>query len=126
VCSSDLPPLPLPDKPSIAVLPFTNLSGDAEQDYFVDGFTNAIITNLSKFPEFFVIASNSVFTYKGKPVRISDAGRELGVRYVLEGSFQRSADKISVHAQLIEAASESHIWAQRYDVAPEEIRFTKL
>jgi TolB-like protein len=113
--------LPLPDKPSIAVLPFTNLSGDAEQDYFVDGFTNAIITNLSKFPEFFVIASNSVFTYKGKPVRISDVGRELGVRYVLEGSFQRSADKISVHAQLIEAAKETHIWAQQYDVAPEEI-----
>jgi TolB-like protein/class 3 adenylate cyclase len=113
--------LPLPDKPSIAVLPFANLSGDAEQDYFVDGFTNAIITNLSKFPEFFVIASNSVFTYKGKPVRISDVGRELGVSYVLEGSFQRGADKVSVHAQLIEAANESHIWAQRYDVAPEEI-----
>jgi len=113
--------LPLPDKPSIAVLPFANLSGDAEQDYFVDGFTNAIITNLSKFPEFFVIASNSVFTYKGKPVRIGDVGRELGVRYVLEGSFQRGGDKISVHAQLIEAANESHIWAQQYDVAPEEI-----
>jgi TolB-like protein/class 3 adenylate cyclase len=119
--SAEAMALPLPDKPSIAVLPFANLSGDAEQDYFVDGFTNAIITNLSKFPEFFVIASNSVFTYRGKPVRVSKVGRELGVRYVLEGSFQRVADKVSVHAQLIEAASESHIWAQRYDVAPEEI-----
>ena len=119
--SAEAMALPLPDKPSIAVLPFANLSGDAEQDYFVDGFTNAIITNLSKFPEFFVIASNSVFTYRGKPVRVSNVGRELGVRYVLEGSFQRVADKVSVHAQLIEAANESHIWAQRYDVAPEEI-----
>ena len=113
--------MPLPDKPSIAVLPFVNLSGDAEQDYFVDGFTNAIITNLSKFPELFVIASNSVFTYKGKAVRINEVGRQLGVRYVLEGSFQRGADTLSVHAQLIEAATESHVWAQQYDVAPEEI-----
>ena len=113
--------IPLPDKPSIAVLPFVNLSGDAEQDYFVDGFTNAIITNLSKFPELFVIASNSVFTYKGKAVRINEVGRQLGVRYVLEGSFQRGADTLSVHAQLIEAATESHVWAQQYDVAPEEI-----
>jgi TolB-like protein/class 3 adenylate cyclase len=113
--------MPLPDKPSIAVLPFTNLSGDADQDYFVDGFTNAIITNLSEFPELFVIASNSVFTYKGKAVRINEVGRQLGVRYVLEGSFQRGADKISVHAQLIEAATETHVWAQQYDVTPEEI-----
>jgi len=113
--------LPLPDKPSIAVLPFTNLGGDAEQDYFVDGFTNAIITNLSKFPELFVIASNSVFTYKGKPVRVGDVGRELGVRFVLEGSFQRGPDRISVHAQLIDATTESHVWAQEYAAAPEEI-----
>ncbi len=113
--------MPLPDKPSVAILPFANLSGDAEQDYFVDGFTNAIITNLSKFPELFVIASNSVFTYKGKAVRINEVGRQLGVRYVLEGSLQRGADKISVHAQLIEAATETHVWAQQYDVAPEEI-----
>jgi len=119
--SAEVAALPLPDKPSIAVLPFTNLGGDAEQDYFVDGFTNAIITNLSKFPELFVIASNSVFTYKGKPVRISDVGRELGVRFVLEGSFQRGPDKISVHAQLIDAATQSHIWAQEYTTAPEEI-----
>lgn len=113
--------LPLPDKPSIAVLPFDNLSGDSEQDYFVDGFTNEIITNLSKFPEFFVIASNSVFAYKDKAIRINEVGRELGVRYVLEGSLQRSADKLSVHAQLIEAASERHLWAEQYDEAPEKI-----
>ena len=113
--------LPLPDKPSIAVLPFTNLTGDSEQDYFVDGFTNEIITNLSKFPQFFVIASNSVFTYKGKAVRINEVGRELGVRYVLEGSLQRSSDNISVHAQLIEAASEKHLWAEQYEATPEEI-----
>jgi TolB-like protein/Tfp pilus assembly protein PilF/class 3 adenylate cyclase len=115
------PPLALPDKPSIAVLPFTNLTGDSEQDYFVDGFTNEIITNLSKFPEFFVIASNSVFTYKGKAVRINEVGRELGVRYVLEGSLQRSSNNISVHAQLIEAASEKHLWAEQYEGTPEEI-----
>ena len=115
------PPLALPDKPSIAVLPFTNLTGDSEQDYFVDGFTNAIITNLSKFPEFFVIASNSVFTYKGKAVRINEIGRELGVRYILEGSLQRSSNNISVHAQLIEAASEKHLWAESYEGKPEEI-----
>ena len=113
--------LPLPDKPSIAVLPFTNLTGDSEQDYFVDGFTNEIITNLSKFPEFFVIASNSVFTYKDKAVRINEVGRDLGVRYVLEGSLQRSSNNISVHAQLIEAASENHLWAEQYEVTPEEI-----
>jgi adenylate cyclase len=115
------PPLELPDKPSIAVLPFTNLTGDPEQDYFVDGFTNEIITNLSKFPEFFVIASNSVFTYKDNAVRINEVGRELGVRYVLEGSLQRSNNNISVHAQLIEAANENHIWAETYEVLPEEI-----
>ena len=111
----------LPSKPSIAVLPFTNLTGDSEQDYFVDGFTNEIITNLSKFPEFFVIASNSVFTYKDKAVGINEIGRELGVRYVLEGSLQRSSNNISVHAQLIEAASENHIWAESYEVMPEEV-----
>ncbi len=113
--------LPLPEKPSIAILPFTNLTGNSEQDYFVDGFTNEIITNLSKFPELFVIASNSVFTYKGKAVRINQIGRELGVRYVLEGSLQRSSDNISVHAQLIEAASEKHLWAEQYKVTLEEI-----
>ena len=115
------PPLALPDKPSIAVLPFTNLTGDLEQDYFVDGFTNEIITNLSKFPEFFVIASNSVFTYKDKAVRVNEIGRELGVRYVLEGSLQRSSNNISVHAQLVEAASEKHLWAESYEGKPEEI-----
>ncbi|MCK5365589.1 MAG: hypothetical protein KAR22_21585, partial [Gammaproteobacteria bacterium] len=94
---------------------------DLEQDYFVDGFTNEIITNLSKFPEFFVIASNSVFTYKDKAVRVNEIGRELGVRYVLEGSLQRSSNNISVHAQLIEAASENHMWAEQYEVTPEEV-----
>lgn len=113
--------LQLPDKPSIAVLPFANLTGDPEQDYFVDGFTNEIITNLSKFPEFFVIASNSVFTYKGKAVRVNEVGRDLGVRYVLEGSLQRSSNNLSVHAQLIDAASEKHLWAEQYEGTPEEI-----
>jgi TolB-like protein len=112
---------PLPEKPSIAVLPFDNLSNDPEQDYFADGFTNAIITNLSKFPELFVIAGNSVFTYKGKAVRVKDVGRDLGVRYVLEGSIQRGADQLTIHAQLIETAAETHVWAEQYDVALEEV-----
>jgi adenylate cyclase len=107
--------LPLPDKPSIAVLPFKNLSGDREQEYFSDGITNDIITDISKFRELFVIASNSVFTYKGKHVKVKDVGRELGVRYVLEGSIQKAGDKLRINAQLIEAATGRHLWAERYE-----------
>jgi adenylate cyclase len=109
------PTLKLPDKPSIAVLPFSNLSGEREQEYFSDGVTNDIITDISKFHELVVIASNTVFTYKGKPADIKEVGRELGVRYVLEGSVQKGADKVRINAQLIDASTGSHLWAERYD-----------
>ncbi|MDB4444358.1 tetratricopeptide repeat protein [bacterium] len=111
----DKPPLPLPDKPSIAVLPFTNLSNDPEQEYFSDGITEDIITALSKVPKLFVIARNSTFTYKGKPVKVQQVGRELGVRYVLEGSIQKAKDRLRITAQLVDATTGSHIWAERYD-----------
>jgi adenylate cyclase len=107
--------LPLPDKPSIAVLPFNNLSGDPAQEYFSDGITEEIITALSKVPKFLVIARNSTFTYKGKPVKIQQVGQELGVRYVLEGSVQKAGDKIRINAQLIDALTGNHLWAERYD-----------
>jgi len=109
------PRLPLPDKPSIAVLPFLNMSGDPEQEYFSDGITEEIITALSKTPKLFVIARNSTFTYKGKPVKAKQVGRELGVRYVLEGSVRKAGDKVRVTAQLIDATTEKHLWAERYD-----------
>ena len=108
-------PLPLPDKPSIAVLPFTNLSGNPEQEYFSDGITNDIITDLSKFNGLFVIASNSTFTYKGKPMKVQEVAEDLGVRYVLEGSVQRLGDNIRINAQLIDAISGGHLWAERYE-----------
>jgi adenylate cyclase len=107
--------LPLPDEPSIAVLPFDNLSGDPEQEYFSDGITNDIITDLSKFSGLFVIASNSTFTYKGKPVKIQQVAEDLGVRYVLEGSVQRLGSQIRINAQLIDATSGRHLWAERYE-----------
>src|SRR5512145_1025085 len=106
---------PLPDKPSIAVLPFANISGDKEQEYFSDGITNDIITELSKFSNLFVIASNSVFTYKGKAVKVNEVGRDLGVRYVIEGSVQKAAGRVRINAQLIDAATSRHLWADRYD-----------
>jgi adenylate cyclase len=112
---------PLPDKPSIAVLPFDNLSGDPEQDYFSDGLTEEIITALSKVPGVFVIARNSVFTYKGKPVKVKQVAEELGVRYVLEGSIRKAEDKIRITAQLIDALSGHHLWAERYDRDLKEI-----
>jgi adenylate cyclase len=96
-------------------LPFDNLSGDQTQEYFSDGITNDIITDLSKFPSLFVIASNSVFTYKGKPIKAQDVSRELGVRYVLEGSVQRGGEKVRINAQLIDATTGHHVWAERYD-----------
>jgi len=109
------PPLPLPDKPSIAVLPFVNMSGDPEQEYFGDGITEEIITALSKTPKLFVIARNSTFTYKGKPVKVQKVGRELGVKYVLEGSVRKAGDKVRITAQLIDATSGHHLWGERYD-----------
>ena len=115
VTSKEKMAFPLPDKPSIAVLPFTNLGGDPEQEYFSDGITNDIITDLSKFRQMLVIASNTVFTYKGMPVKIKDVGRELGVRYVLEGSVQRTTGKVRINAQLIDATTGHHLWAERYE-----------
>jgi adenylate cyclase len=109
------PALPLPDKPSIAVLPFANMSGDLEQEYFADGVTEDIITALSRFRTLFVIARNSTFVYKGKSPDIRQVGRELGVRYVLEGSLRKAGNRVRITAQLIEAASGSHIWANKYD-----------
>jgi len=108
-------PLPLPDKPSIAVLPFTNMSGDPEQEYFSDGLTEEIITALSKVPYLFVIARNSTFFYKTKPVKIRQVAENLGVRYVLEGSFQKAGDRVRVTAQLIDAITGHHLWAERYE-----------
>ena len=113
--------LALPDKPSIAVLPFTNMSGDPEQEYFVDGITEDIITTLSKFRWFFVIARNSTFVYKGQSVDVKQVGRKLGVRYVLEGSVRKAADRVRISAQLIEAESGNHVWAERYDRSLDDI-----
>jgi adenylate cyclase len=110
--------LPLPDKPSIAVLPFQNMSGDPEQEYFADGMVEEIITALSRYPSLFVIARNSCFTYKGRAVNVTQVGRELGVRYVLEGSLRKSANRIRVTAQLVEAETGNHVWAERYDRDP--------
>jgi len=109
------PPLPLPDKPSIAVLPFVNMSGDPDQEYFSDGITEEIITALSKIPKLFVIARNSTFTYKGKPVKVQQVGRELGVKYVLEGSVRKAEDQVRITAQLVDATTGHHLWAERYD-----------
>ena len=106
---------PLPDKPSIAVLPFVNMSGDPKQEFFSDGITEDIITALSKIPKLFVIARNSTFTYKGKPVKVKQVSEELGVRYVLEGSVQKSGDRVRITAQLIDALSGHHLWSERYD-----------
>ncbi|MEE8098392.1 MAG: adenylate/guanylate cyclase domain-containing protein [Hyphomicrobium sp.] len=114
VQQQDTPPA-LPDKPSIAVLPFDNLSGDPEQDYFADGMAEDIITALSRFRWFFVIARNSSFTYKGKAVDVRSVGRELGVRYVLEGSVRKGGSRLRITAQLVEAATGNHIWAENYD-----------
>ena len=107
--------LKLPDKPSIAVLPFNNMSGDPEQDYFSDGITEDIITDLSKVSELFVIARNSSFTYKGKAVKVEEVGQELGVRYVLEGSVRKANDRVRITAQLVDATTGGHLWAERYD-----------
>jgi TolB-like protein/class 3 adenylate cyclase/Flp pilus assembly protein TadD len=114
-------PLALPDKPSIAVLPFQNMSGDPEQDYFADGMVEDIITGLSRSKSLFVIARNSSFTYKGKAVDIKQVGRELGVRYVLEGSVRKASNRVRITGQLVDAATGNHIWADRYDSTLEDI-----
>jgi adenylate cyclase len=113
--------LPLPEKPSIAILPFLNISGDAEQSYFTDGLTEDITTDLSRFRSLFVIARNSAFTYQGRAVDVRQVARELGVRYVLEGSARRSGERVRVNAQLIDAITGNHIWADKYDRVIEDI-----
>ena len=112
---------PLPDKPSIAVLPFVNMSEDPNQEYFSDGITEDLITDLSKISGLFVIARNSVFTYKSKPVLIHQVAEELGVRYVLEGSVRRAGDQVRINAQLIDATTGGHLWAERYDGKMENV-----
>jgi len=112
---SQRPALVLPDKPSMAVLPFANMSGDPEQEYFADGMTDDIITELSRFSDLFVIARNSSFQYKGKAVDVRQVGRELGVRYVLEGGIRRAGNRMRINAQLVDAATGAHLWAERYD-----------
>jgi adenylate cyclase len=107
--------LALPDKLSIAVLPFQNMSGDIQQEYFADGIAEDIITELSRYPDLFVVARNSSFTYRGKGVDITNVARELGVHYVLEGSVRRSGNRVRINAQLIDGASGKHLWAERYD-----------
>jgi TolB-like protein/class 3 adenylate cyclase/tetratricopeptide (TPR) repeat protein len=114
-------PLALPDKPSIAALPFQNMSGDPEQEYFADGMVEDIITALSRFKSLFVIARNSSFTYKGKAVDIKQVGRELGVRYVLEGSVRKAGNRVRITGQLIEADTDRHIWADKFDGGLEDI-----
>jgi adenylate cyclase len=111
----------LPDKPSIAVLAFTNLSGDPQKEYFADGIADDIITELSRFSELFVIACNSSFQYKGKAVDVREIGRALGVRYVLEGSMRLAGDRIRIAAQLADAATGAHLWAERYDRKLEDV-----
>jgi TolB-like protein/class 3 adenylate cyclase len=115
------PALALPDKPSIAVLPFQNMSGDTDQEYFADGMVEDIITALSRFKSLFVTARNSSFVYKGKAVDIRQVGRDLGVRYVLEGSVRRSGNRVRVTGQLIEAATDRHLWADKFDGSLEDI-----
>jgi len=115
------PALPLPDKPSIAVLPFANMSGDSEQEYFADGMVEEIITALSRIRWLFVIARNSTFTYKGQTVDVKQVGRELGVRYVLEGSVRKAGGRVRITAQLIDATSGAHLWADRFDGSLEDV-----
>ena len=115
------PALALPDKPSVAVLPFQNMSGDPEQDYFVDGMVEDIITGLSRIKWLFVIARNSTFTYKGRAVDVKQVGRELGVRYILEGSVRKVADRVRITGQLIDVGTGAHVWAERYDRKSDDI-----
>jgi TolB-like protein/class 3 adenylate cyclase len=114
-------PLPLPDRPSIAVLPFQNMSGDPDQEYFADGMVEDIITALSRFKSLFVIARNSSFTYKGRAVDVKQVGRELGVRYVLEGSVRKAGGRVRITGQLVEASTDRHLWADHFDGALEDV-----
>src|SRR5713226_7261034 len=109
------PVLTLPDKPSIAVLPFTNMSGDREQEYFSDGITDDLITSLSRMPDLFVIARTSTFTYKGKAVKAQDVSRELGVKYLLEGSVEKAGGQVRITAQLVDATTGEDLWAEQYE-----------
>ena len=118
---STKPSLALPDKPSIAVLPFQNMSGDPEQEYFADGMVEEIITALSRIRWLFVIARNSSFTYKGRAIDVTQVGRELGVRYVLEGSVRKAGSRVRITAQLIDAANSAHLWADRFDGSLEDV-----
>jgi adenylate cyclase len=115
------PPLPLPDKPSIAVLPFANMSGDPEQEYFVDGMVEEIITALSRIRWLFVLARNSSFTYKGQSPDVRQVGRALGVRYVLEGSVRKAGNRVRITGQLIDALNGAHLWADRFDGSLEDV-----
>jgi TolB-like protein len=115
------PALPLPDKPSIAVLPFANLRGDPEQEYFADGMVEEIITALSRISWLFVIARDSTFTYKGRAVDVKEVGRELGVRYVLEGSVRKAGTRVRITGQLIDALTGAHLWADRFDGSLEDV-----
>ncbi len=117
----DKPVLELPDKPSFAVLPFTNMSGDPEQEYFSDGITEDIITELSRFRELLVIARNSTFVFKGQSVDVTDVSKQLGVRYVVEGSVRKAGNRVRVTAQLVDATTGNHVWAERYDRELEDI-----
>jgi TolB-like protein/class 3 adenylate cyclase len=113
--------LPLPDKPSLAVLPFQNMTGDAEQEYFVDGMVEEITTAIARLPWLFVIARNSAFTYKGKPVDVKQVARELGVRYVLEGSMRKAGNRVRITGQLIDATTGAHLWADRFEGSLEDV-----
>src|SRR6516164_4597095 len=118
---ADLPPLSLPDKPSLVVLPFQNMSGDPEQEYFTDGMVEEITTAIARLPWLFVIARNSAFTYKGKPVDVKQVAQELGVRYVLEGSVRKAGNRVRITGQLVDATTGAHIWADRFDGALDDI-----
>ncbi len=112
---SGTPSLPLPDKPSIVVLPFDNISGDPQQDYFSNGITEVLTSDLSRISSLLVIARNTAFTYKGKPKNVQEIGKELGVRCVLEGSVQRTDKEVRIVVQLVDAAMGGHLWSERYD-----------
>ena len=119
--AAERPPLPLPDKPSLVVLPFQNMSGDPEQEYFADGMVEEITTALSRIRSLFVIARNSAFTYKGRAVDVRQVGRELGVRYVLEGSVRKAGSRVRITGQLVDAATGAHLWADRFDGTLEDV-----
>jgi adenylate cyclase len=119
--AAETPALTLPDKPSLAVLPFQNMTGDAEQEYFVDGMVEEITTAIARLPSLFVIARNSAFTYKGKPVDVKQVAQELGVRYVLEGSVRKAGNRVRITGQLVDATTGTHIWADRFDGALDDI-----